>query len=124
MSHLSSASLWLPLPALPPHPTSELSLREEWEDSSLLLELSCCFVSQLLLANCSALTHGNGNPLQYSCLENPMDRGAWWATVHGSQRVGHNWATLGNSFPGDKFVLLHGHKLEFKILLVWGILKK
>ena len=27
---------------------------------------------------------GNGNPSQYSCLENPMDRGAWWATVHGS----------------------------------------
>ena len=25
----------------------------------------------------------SGNPLQYSCLENPMDRGAWWATVHG-----------------------------------------
>ena len=25
---------------------------------------------------------GNGNPLQYSCLENPTDRGAWWATVH------------------------------------------
>ena len=25
---------------------------------------------------------GNGNPLQYSCLGNPMDRGAWWATVH------------------------------------------
>ena len=29
---------------------------------------------------------GNGNPLQSSCLENPMDRGAWWATVH---RMGH-----------------------------------
>ena len=26
---------------------------------------------------------GNGNPLQYSCLENPMDGGAWWAAVHG-----------------------------------------
>ena len=26
---------------------------------------------------------GNGNPLQYSCLENSVDRGAWWATVHG-----------------------------------------
>ena len=26
---------------------------------------------------------GNGNPLQYSCLGNPMDRGAWWARVHG-----------------------------------------
>ena len=27
---------------------------------------------------------GNGNPLQYSCLETAMDRGAWWATVHGA----------------------------------------
>ena len=26
---------------------------------------------------------GNGNPLQYSCLENPMDRGAWWSAAHG-----------------------------------------
>ena len=32
----------------------------------------------------------HSNPLQYSCLENPMDRGAWWATVMGSQRVGHD----------------------------------
>ena len=30
---------------------------------------------------------GNGNRLQYSCLGNPMERGAWWATVHESQRV-------------------------------------
>ena len=29
---------------------------------------------------------GNGNPLQYSSLENPMDRGAWWAAVHGVTR--------------------------------------
>ena len=29
------------------------------------------------------LGEGNGNPLQYSCLENPMDGGAWWAAVHG-----------------------------------------
>ena len=33
---------------------------------------------------------GNGNSLQCSCLENPMDGRAWWATVHGSQRVGHD----------------------------------
>ena len=31
---------------------------------------------------------GNGNPLQYSCLENSMDRGAWWAEVHG---VANSW---------------------------------
>jgi len=30
----------------------------------------------------------NGNPLQYSSLEIPMERGAWWATVHGVERVG------------------------------------
>ena len=36
---------------------------------------------------------GNGNPLQYSCLENPMDRGAWQATVHGVTRVRHDLAT-------------------------------
>ena len=33
---------------------------------------------------------GNGNPLQYSYLENPRDRGAWWATVHGVSRGGHD----------------------------------
>ena len=36
---------------------------------------------------------GTGYPLQYSCLGNPMDRGAWRATVHGSQRVRHSLAT-------------------------------
>ena len=35
-------------------------------------------------------SEGNGNPLQYSCLENSIDRGAWWATVHGSHRVRHD----------------------------------
>ena len=34
---------------------------------------------------------GHGNPLQYSCLENPVDRGAWWATVHG---VAKSWTWL------------------------------
>ena len=34
---------------------------------------------------------GNGNPLQYSCLENPLDRGARWATVHG---VTKSWTRL------------------------------
>ena len=36
---------------------------------------------------------GNGNPLQYSCLENSMDRGAWQAIVHGVARVRHNLVT-------------------------------
>ena len=36
---------------------------------------------------------GNGNPLWHFCLENPTDRGAWWAMVHGVARVGHDLAT-------------------------------
>ena len=36
---------------------------------------------------------GHGCPLQYSCLGSSRDRGAWWATVHGVSRVGHNLAT-------------------------------
>ena len=36
---------------------------------------------------------GNGNPLQCSCLGNPMDRGAWWATVHGVAKSQTHWAT-------------------------------
>ena len=37
-----------------------------------------------------SLGERNGYPVQYSCLENSMKRGAWWATVHGVQRVGHD----------------------------------
>ena len=40
---------------------------------------------------------GNDNPLQYSCLENPMKRGAWWVTVHGVTTpwlVGHTFGWL------------------------------
>ena len=48
---------------------------------------------------------GHGNPLQYSCLENPMDRGAWRATVRRLQRVGHkwsNWADTHGFMPNDR----------------------
>ena len=41
---------------------------------------------------------GHGNPLQYSCLENPMDRVAWWATVHG---VTKSWTRLSVSMSLD-----------------------
>ena len=36
---------------------------------------------------------GNGNPLQYSCLENPRDSGAWWVTINGVAGVRHNLVT-------------------------------
>ena len=40
---------------------------------------------------------GDGNPLQYSCLENPRDGGAWWATVHG---VAKSQTRLSRHIPG------------------------
>ena len=49
---------------------------------------------------------GNGNPLQYSCLENPMDGGAWWATVHG----------LAKSRIQRETSLSHASKVMLKIL--------
>ena len=50
------------------------------------LDFHICKIFKLY--NCSdKLGDGNGNPLQYSCLENPMDRGTWWAIVH---RVAQN----------------------------------
>ena len=44
----------------------------------------------------SGRSHGEGNgyPFQYCCLENPMDRGAWWATVHGIAKSWKNWVTF------------------------------
>ena len=44
---------------------------------------------------------GKGNTLQYSCLENSMDRRAWRATVHGVSRVRHNWVTFTHSFQKE-----------------------
>ena len=46
---------------------------------------SACNAGDLGLIPRSGISHGEGNgtPLQYSCLENPMDGGAWWAAVHG-----------------------------------------
>ena len=57
------------------------------------VKVSACNVGDLglILGSGRSPGEGNGNPLQYSCLENPMDRGAWWATVH---RVTKSWTQL------------------------------
>ena len=61
---------------------------------------------------------GNGTPLQYSCLENPMDGGSWWAAVHG---VAKNQTQL-----SDFTFTFHFHALEKEMathssVLAWGI---
>ena len=69
----------------------------------MLLELFCSSVSTESVCNAGDPClipglrkfpgEGNGNPLQYSCLENPMDRGAWQTTVHVVTRVRRDLAT-------------------------------
>ena len=51
---------------------------------------------------------GHGNPLQSSCLENPLDRGAWRATVHKSQRVRQDWSAWA-----------HTHTVSFMLAFLW-----
>ena len=46
---------------------------------------------------------GNGNPFQYSCLENSIDRGDWQAIVHGVVRIGDDLVTKPPPFSGNKF---------------------
>ena len=50
---------------------------------SLCFHLVECKMNSYLNLTIPYFREGNGNPLQYSCLENPRDRGAWWAAVHG-----------------------------------------
>ena len=76
---------------------------------------------------------GHGNPLQYSCLENPMDRGAWWATVHGVKESQTQLKPLGTArchkkvwsiftlFPPFLSPLTHVHKHTRSHGRVYGV---
>ena len=73
-----------------------------------------------IVFNSLAFTHreGNGTPLQYSCLENPMDGGAWWAAVHG--------VTKSQTRLRDFTFTFHFHALEKEVathpsVLAWRI---
>ena len=61
-----------------------------FKTKSSLPEISKCANTGISGDLCRESGKGNGTPLQYSCLENPMDGGAWWAAVHGVDRVGYN----------------------------------
>ena len=58
---------------------------------------------------------GNSNPLQYPCLGNSMNRGAWWATAHWVARVGYNLAT--KSPQPRPNLRPHRHRLSGEVLL-------
>ena len=63
-------------------------------------------------------TEGNGNPLQCSCLENPMGGGAWWAAVHG---VAKSWTRLSNFTFTFHFHALEKEMASHSSVLAWRI---
>ena len=75
--------------------------------------------TRLLVLYIEVNGEGNGAPLQYFCLENPVDGGAWWTTVHGIARVGHTRLS-------DFTFTFHFHALEKEMatqssVLAWRI---
>jgi len=79
---------------LPNHPTFALSHRVQ--KTVLYICVTCCLAYRVIV--------GNGTQLQYSCLENPMDGGAWWAAVHGVTKSG--------TWLNDFTFTFHFHALE------------
>ena len=61
---------------------------------------------------------GNGIPLQYSCLENLMDRGAWWAVVHGAAK---SWTRLSDFTSTFHFHALEKEMATHSSVLAWRI---
>ena len=76
------------------------------------------FLSSSFKTPVSSFGEGNGNPLQYSCLESPVDGGAWWATVHG---VSKNQTRLRNFTFTFHFWALEKEMATHSSVLAWRI---
>ena len=71
-----------------------------------------------IITNMGTFGEGNGTPLQYSCLENPMDGGAWWAAVHG---VARSWTRLSNCTSTFHFHALEKEMATHSSVPAWRI---
>ena len=87
--------------------------RSPWgrEESDTTERLHCHF-------SLSCIGEGHGNPLQCSCLENPRDRGAWWAAVHG---VTKSWTRLSDFTFTFHFHALAKEMATHSSVLAWRI---
>ena len=99
-------SLWILLEkAMAPH-SSTLAWKIPWmEEPGGLLSLGSLRVgydwATSFHFSLSCIGEGNGNPLQYSCLENPRDEGAWWAAIYGVTQRWTRLKRLGSSSSMD-----------------------
>ena len=119
-SIMSRRRQWHPTPVLLPgkfHGWRSLKGYSPWgrEESDTTERLHFHF-------SLSCIGEGNGNPLQCSCLENPRDRGAWWASVYG---VAQSWTRLtrlssSSSSRANKFFINGGHQ-EVALVIFKGL---
>ena len=110
---------------LPAFPRCSISFKESWLTSALLNihltprtvpAINICWMNWFPLVNSAG--EGDGTPLQYSRLENPMDGGAWWAAVHGVMKS--------RTRQSDFTFTFHFHALEKEMathcsVLAWRI---
>ena len=81
----------------------------------LMTSETCC---QIYLYLVFTTRKGNGNPLQYYCLESPMDGGAWWAAVHGVEK---SWTRLSDFTFTFLFHALEKEMATHSGILAWRI---
>ena len=79
---------------------------------------SCCVPLPFFVSYSCTKGESNGNPLQYSCLEYPMDRGAWWVSVHG---VAKSWTRLSDFTFTFHFHVLGKEMATHSSVLAWRI---
>ena len=102
----------------------KIRLMDKGPGAILSFKTSLSFINRLLV---TVYGEGNGNPLQCSCLENPRDRGAWWAAVYGvvQGQTGLKWLSSSSSLLMEErnvFKTQNGtrpliHKMHFGIIL-------
>ena len=95
------------------------SFHEQEARSGEAVFLFLFFLTYLFNFSCAGSSReGNGTPLQYSCLENPMNGGAWWAAVHG---VAKSWTRLSNFTFTFHFHALEKEMATHSSVLAWRI---
>ena len=94
------------------------AIREAYQGTHYRREALYSWLVEVMVTSSMKIGEGNGTPLQSSCLENPMDGGAWWAAVHG---VGKSWTRLSDFTFTSHFHALGKEMATHSSVLAWRI---
>ena len=112
---------WLTEKAMAPH-SSTLAWKIPWTEEPRLQSVGLIRVGHnwTTSLSLSCIGEGNGNPLQCSCLENPSDRGVWWAAVYGvaQSQMRLKWLSSSSSFSYNFCLFYFNYTWVFKKFLM------